>query len=162
MEALRADIREKQLKTRQDNADRQFENAAVELAAQNMTAEIPEVMFENRTDDLVQDFSYRLQSQGMSLDLYLQYTGMELASFRETFKEQAEKQVKIRLALEKIVALEGITATEEDVEKELTRLSEAYHMELAQVKSMVPVEEVSKDLAVNKAIDLIKETAVRE
>ena len=109
---------------------------------------------------MVRDFGYRLQSQGMSLELYLQYTGMEMESFRMTFKEQAEKQVKIRLALEKIVELEKIEATDKDLEKEYARIAEAYSMEVDKVKAMIFADDLKADIAVNKAIDLIKDTAV--
>ena len=120
----------------------------------------PEEMYEARVDEMVRDFGYRLQSQGMSLELYLQYTGMEMESFRMTFKEQAEKQVKIRLALEKIVELEKIEATDKDLEKEYARIAEAYSMEVDKVKAMIFADDLKADIAVNKAIDLIKDTAV--
>ena len=125
-----------------------------------MEAEIPNEMYEAAIDDMVRDFDYRLQSQGMNLDTYLKYTGMELASFRQTFEEQAKKRVQIRLALEKIVSLENIEATEEDVEAEYKKLADMYQMEVDQVKQFVSASELSKDIAVNKAVDLVKENAV--
>ena len=90
----------------------------------------------------------------------MKYTGMELASFRQTFEEQAKKRVQIRLALEKIVELESIEVSDEDIETEYKKLADMYQMEADQVKQFVSVEELSKDIAVNKAVDLVKENAV--
>ena len=137
----------------------EVENKLIDKVIENMEADIPNEMYESAIDDMVRDFDYRLQSQGLNLDTYMQYTGMELASFRQTFEEQAKKRVQIRLALEKIVELENITVTDEDVEAEYNKLAEMYRMEVAQVKQYVAVEELSKDIAVNKAVDLVKETA---
>ena len=95
----------------------------------------------------------------MSLDLYLQYTGMTADALKETFRAQAEKQVKIRLALEKIVELENIVPTEEDIDAQYNKMAEQYGMEADKLKEIVPSDELVKDIAVNKAIDLIKETA---
>ncbi|MEG0305646.1 MAG: trigger factor, partial [Oscillospiraceae bacterium] len=89
----------------------------------------------------------------------IKYTGGDMAKFREGFKEQGEKQVKIRLALEAVVNAENITVSEEDMDKEIARIAEAYKMEADKVRELVPVEEVKKDLAVNKAIDFVKENA---
>ena len=127
---------------------------------ENMEAEIPNEMYESAIDDMIRDFDYRLQSQGMNLDTYMKYTGMELASFRQTFEEQAKKRVQIRLALEKIVELESIEVSDEDIETEYKKLADMYQMEADQVKQFVSVEELSKDIAVNKAVDLVKENAV--
>ena len=109
---------------------------------------------------MVRDFDYRLQGQGMNLETYLKYTGMEIASFRQTFEEQAKKRVQIRLALEKIVEVENITVSDEDLEAEYNKLAEMYQMEADQVKKYIAAAELSKDVAVNKAVDLVKETAV--
>ena len=136
------------------------ENKLIDKVIENMEAEIPQEMYEARIDDMIRDFSYRLQSQGMNLELYLQYTGMEMDSFRMTFEEQAKKQVKIRLALEKIVELENISASEEELEAEYAKLAENYQMKTDEIKSVIPASELKMDLAVNKAIDLVKSSAV--
>ena len=125
-----------------------------------MEGEIPTEMYEVRIDEMIRDFEYRLQSQGMSLDLYLQYTGMNRNSFRKPFEAQAPRQVKIRLALEKIVELENIAPTEEEVEQEYTRLAEGYKMDVERLKGLIPAADVTKDVAVNKAIDMIRDSAV--
>ncbi len=159
LDELKADISKKIQEQYDKAADTEVENQLIDAVIANMKAEIPEVMFENRVDENVRDFEYRLQSQGMNLELYLQYTGMDLASFRKTFREQAEKQVKIRLALEKIVALEGIEPTAEAIEAEYNKMAENYKMDVEKIKGFVPEQELAKDLAVNQAIDLIKESA---
>ena len=117
-------------------------------------------MFENRMNVAVEDFAYRLQSQGMSLDLYLKYTNSTMEDFRKTFRPQAEMQVKYRLALEKIVELEKIVADDEAIEKHYEELAKQYGVDIEKVKSAIPKEEIEKDIAVGKAIDLIKENAV--
>ncbi|WMJ23939.1 trigger factor [Paludicola sp. MB14-C6] len=157
---LRADIKAKMQEQNDKAASDEVENKIIDKVIENMTAEIPNEMIEARIDDMIRDFEYRLQSQGMNLDTYLQYTGMEKDSFRITFKEQAEKQVKIRLALEKIVELENITVDAEAIEAEYAKVAENYKMEVEQVKGFIPEADFAKDLAVNKAIDLIKESAV--
>ncbi len=159
LDELKADITKKLQEQYDKAADAELENQLIDAVIENMKAEIPEVMYENRVDENVRDFEYRLQSQGMNLELYLQYTGMELDSFRKTFREQAEKQVKIRLALEKIVELEKIEPTAEDIEAEYNKMAENYKMDVEKIKGFVPAEELAKDLAVNKAIDLIKDSA---
>ncbi|MFQ9680905.1 MAG: hypothetical protein ACLRZH_13190 [Ruthenibacterium lactatiformans] len=120
--------------------------------------DIPPVMFETRIDEMVRDFEYRLQQQGLRLEDYIKYMGGDTAKFREGFKEQAEKQVKIRLAL-RLWLQEGIAASEEDFENEVKRIADAYKMEVEKVRGIVPEAEVKKDLAVNKAIDFIKQNA---
>ncbi|MFZ2537735.1 MAG: trigger factor [Oscillospiraceae bacterium] len=157
---LKADIRTKMEETAQKEASEAVENTLIDVVIANMTAEIPAEMNEARIDEMVRDFEYRLQSQGMNIDTYLQYTGMPMESFRQTFEEQAAKQVKIRLALEKIVELENITIDQDVVEAEYVKVAESYKMEVEKVKSFIPVADFTKDLAVNKAIDFIKENAI--
>ena len=156
---LKADIQAKLLERSQKQCDDEFENELVTGVIANMEADIPECMIERRIDEMVQDFGYRLQSQGLNLETYLKYTGSELESFRKTFREQAERHVRIRLALEEITKLENLTASEEEIEKEYARLAEMYGIEVAKVKEFIPTKDVAMDVAVNKAIDLIKENA---
>ena len=159
-----ADLKEDIRKKKQEQTDKEdelnLENALVDQVVEGMKVEIPACMIDNRVDEMVRDFEYRLQQQGLKLELYLQYTNNTMEKFREGFREQAEKQVKIRLALGKIVELEKIEASDEDFEAEIKRLADMYQMEEEKIRSVVPAEEVKKDLAVNKAIDLIKSTAV--
>ena len=159
LDELKADLRTKAVEANEKAAETEVENKLIDTVIENMTGEIPEEMYEVRIDDMVRDFEYRLQMQGMNLETYLKYTGMELDSFRKTFAAQAEKQVKIRLALEKIVDLENITVDDEAVEAEYAKLAENYKMEVEKVKGFIPDEEFRKDMAVNKAVDLIKDSA---
>ena len=135
------------------------ENDLVDQVIATIEGDIPEAMYENRMDEMVRDFEYRLAQQGLKLDLYLQYMGQTMDSFRASFKDQAEKQVKIRLALEAVAANENISVSDEDFENEMRRIADTYKMEIEKVKSLVNAEDVKKDLAVNKAIDFIKEKA---
>ncbi len=159
LDELKADIRAKMAEQNEKEAATEVENKLIDKVIENMEADIPNEMYEAAIDDMVRDFDYRLQSQGMNLDTYMKYTGMELSSFRLTFEEQAKKRVQIRLALEKIVELENITVADEDIEAEYNKLADMYRMDVAQVKQFVPAEELSKDIAVNKAVDLVKENA---
>ena len=113
-------------------------------------------MIESRIEELVQDFQYRISQQGLKLEQYLQYMGMTMEQFKEQFREQADKQVKMRLAMEAIVAKEGITASDEEFEEEVKRIADAYKMEADKVKSIVDAAAVKADLAINKAIDLLR------
>lgn len=160
LDELKADIKAKLTETRQKAADTDVENKLIDTVIDNMKADIPEVMFENAVDNMVADFEQRLTSQGMSLELYMQYTGFDKDSFRKQFEEQAQKQVKIRLALEKIVELENIVPTDEELEAEIAKLAESYGIEKEKVRALLPTEEIKKDIAVQKAIDLIKDSAV--
>ena len=159
VEALRADIRGKMQEQFDKAASDEVENKLIDAVIANMEAEIPQEMYEARMDDMVRDFSYRLQSQGMTLENYLGYMGMDAQAFRATFEEQAKRAVKIRLALEEIVKLENIVPTDEEVEAEYQKAADSYHMDVDKVKLAIPREDFVKDMAVNKAIDLIKETA---
>ncbi len=162
LDELKADLKEKLAHQREHQAEDAFESKLLEQLVEILKAEIPEAMFENRVNDSVRDFDYRLQGQGLNLDTYLKYTGMDMEAFRKGFREQAEKQVKIRLALEKIAQLENIQPTEEELEAEFAKMAEQYKLDVEKVKSLVPASELSKDLAVGKAMDLIKENAVAE
>ena len=124
-----------------------------------MKGEIPQAMFENRIDESVRGFEQRLRAQGLNLESYLDYTGTDMESFRNSFREQAEKQVKVRLALEKIVKLESIDVSGEELEAEYSKYAELYKTDVEKVKMMIFEKELSKDLAVNKAFELIKENA---
>lgn len=160
IDALRADIEAKIKEQNDKESSDAVENKLIDIVIQNLEGEIPEEMFESRVEDMVRDFEYRLQSQGMNIETYLQYTGMSMDSFKLTFKDQAQKQVKIRLALEKIVEIENVVVDDETIEAEYVKLAEAYKMEIDKIRDMVPQTEFVKDLAVNKAIDLIKDAAI--
>ena len=117
-------------------------------------------MYVAETENFVRDYDNRLRMQGLDLKTYFQYTGLTLESLREQFRPQAEKQVKLRLALEEIAKLEKIEATEEDVNAEIARIAEAYQMEVDQVRAAVPTDSIAQDMKVKKAMDLVKEKAI--
>ncbi len=150
-------------KSNQEQLDKQddlaVENALVDQVVAGMEAEIPQAMYETRMDEMVNDFGFRVEQQGLTLENYLKYMGQTMEQFRASFMPQAEKQVKIRLALEAVAAAEGIVASEEDVEAEIKRIAEQYKMEEDKVRELVNMDELKKDLAVNKAIDFIKSHA---
>ena len=152
---------EEEIKARKEAAaDRAFESAVMDTLCDNVIAEIPAVMIEKEIDNQINEFDYRLRSQGMSMDMYLQYLGMDVAALRDSYKEGAEKQVKLRLALEKVAELEKIEISEEDIETELKTYADAYNMPLDKIKTLVATEDVKADLACRKAMDLVKDTAV--
>ncbi len=145
------------IKTNLDKqAEQKVENDLMDQVIANMKADIPDAMVDSRIDELVQDFEYRISQQGLKLADYLKYMGMNIEQFRAQFKEQADKQVKMRLAMEAIVAKEGITASDEEFEEEVKRIADAYKMEADKVKSIVDAAAVKADLAINKAIDFVK------
>lgn len=160
LDELKADLRKHMEEHRQQEADNAFETALLDQLAEGVKADIPQAMFENRIDDMVQDFGYRLQSQGLDLPTYLQYTGMEPQAFRDGFKDQADKQVKVRLALEKIAALESIEVTEDDMNAEYEKYAKMYDMDVDKVKAVLGEQDMKRDLAVGKALELVKENAV--
>ena len=148
------------IKTNLDKqAEQKVENDLMDQVITNMKADIPDAMVDSRIDELVQDFEYRISQQGLKLADYLKYRGMNIEQFRAQFKEQADKQVKMRLAMDAIVAKEGITASDEEFEEEVKRIADSYKMEADKVKSIVDAAAVKADLAINKAIDFVKEKA---
>ena len=160
LDELKADLKAKALERKQKAAEEEVENELVQMIVDSIKGEIPEAMFENRLNQSVEEFAYRLQSQGLDLQTYLKYTNSTVEDFKKSFRPQAESQVKFRLALEKIVELENITASEEDINEQFEKMAKDYGMEVDKVKAAVPAEEIAKDLAVGKAIDFIKENAV--
>ncbi len=152
---------EEEIKARKEAAaDRAFENAVMDTLVDNVVAEIPAVMIEKEIDNQINEFEYRLSSQGLQLDMYLQYLGMDVAALRDSYKDGAEKQVKLRLALEKVAALENIEISDEDVETELKTYADAYGMPVEKIKTLISADDVKADLACRKAMDIVKDTAV--
>ena len=152
---------EEEIKARKEAAaDRAFENAVMDTLVDNVVAEIPAVMIEKEIDNQINEFEYRLRSQGLQLDMYLQYLGMDVAALRDSYKDGAEKQVKLRLALEKVAALENIEISDEDVDTELKTYADAYGMPIEKIKTLISSDDVKADLACRKAMDIVKDTAV--
>ncbi len=160
LDELKADIKAKLKQQKERAADEAFETELMEQLCANVQGEIPNAMYENRINESVQDFGYRLQMQGLDLETYMKYTGMDMESFRGGFREQAERSVKVRLALEKIAALENLAPSDEDVEAEFKKYADQYSMEIEKIKSLIPDASIRGDLAVSKAMDLVKANAV--
>ena len=156
----KADLKAKLAKRNEAAADSAVEEKLVEALIEKIEADIPEAMFVAETENFVRDYDTRLRSQGLDLNTYFKYTGLTLDSLREQMRPQAERQVKARLALEKIAELEKIEATEEDVNAEYEKIAAAYGIELDQVKSSIDSEAIAADMKVQKAMDFVKEKAV--
>ncbi len=155
----KADIKAKMVKRNEEKANAEFENALAEMLMEKLVAEIPEPMFEAETENFVRDYDNRLRQSGLDLNTYFKYTGLTIEALREQMRPQAEKQVKMRLALEKIAELEALTVSDEEVEAEYTRISEAYNIPVENVKGMVAAEDIKADLLVASAMKLVKDNA---
>jgi len=160
MDEYRADVKAKITKRHEDEADRKFEDAILDALIEKLVADIPEQMFVAETENFVRDYDNRLRMQGLDLKTYFQYTGMTLDMLREQLRPQAEKQVKLRLALETIAKKEKIKVSKADVEEEIKRIADAYQMEVEKVREMVPADSIAEDMKVKKAMDLVKENAI--
>ena len=160
LEALRADIRAKQLESRKQSIERAFESAAVEKAAENATADIPEALVEEELDRQMNNFAYQLQSSGMTMEQYAKMMGGDLSTMRKALRPSAEKQAKVDVTLGEIVKVENLEVTDEEVEAEYQSLADTYHMELEKVRGLVEAESLKQDLLTRKAVKLIAEAAV--
>ncbi len=160
VEEYKADVKKKLEEANEKHADSEVEAKIFDKVIENMTAEIPQVMFDNRVNEMIGELEQRLAPQGISLDLYMQYTGQTIDTVKKAYAEQAEKQVKLRLALEKIVELENVEVTEDELKAEFDKLAEAYKLDVDQIKQFIHDDDLKKDIAVGKAVDLIKDAAV--
>ena len=160
VDEYKADVKKKLEEANEKHADSEVEAKIFDKVIENMTAEIPQVMFDNRVNEMISELEQRLAPQGISLDLYMQYTGQTIDTVKKAYAEQAEKQVKLRLALEKIAKLENIEVTEDELKAEFDKLAEAYQLDVDQVKQFIHDDDLKKDIAVGKAVDLIKDAAV--
>ena len=160
LEELKADIRAKALEQAEKRIASDFENAAVEKAAENTTVEMPKALVENELDTQMERFAYQLQMSGYSMEQYAKMMGGDVSTMRNAFRPAAEKQAKISVTLEKIVEVEGLTVTDEEIEEEFKSLAEQYQLEVDKVKEMVPMGELTGSLTTRKAVKLIAESAV--
>lgn len=160
VDEYKADVKKKLEEANEKHADSEVEAKIFDKVIENMTAEIPQVMFDNRVNEMIGELEQRLAPQGISLDLYMQYTGQTIDTVKKAYAEQAEKQVKLRLALEKIAKLENIEVTEDELKAEFDKLAEAYKLDVDQIKQFIHDDDLKKDIAVGKAVDLIKDAAV--
>lgn len=160
VDEYKSDVKKKLEEANEKHADSEVEAKIFDKVIENMTAEIPQVMFDNRVNEMISELEQRLAPQGISLDLYMQYTGQTMDTVKKAYAEQAEKQVKLRLALEKIAKLENIEVTEDELKAEFDKLAEAYKLDVDQIKQFIHDDDLKKDIAVGKAVDLIKDAAV--
>ena len=159
VDEYKADIKSKLTERAKAEAEREVENTLAEKLMELLVAEIPEPMFEAETENYLRDYDTRLRSSGLDLKTYMQYTGLTLDAIRAQLRPQAEKQVKIRLALEKIAVLENLDATEEEINEEYTKIGAAYNIDAEEVKTMIAAEDIKADLLASKAMALVKENA---
>ncbi len=162
VDELKADVRKHLEEHAEEHANAEVESSIMEGVISKLEAEIPEVMFENKVNEMIDDLAHRLSHQGVDLKTYMQFTGMTEEGLRETYREQAEKQVKLRLALEQYVADNKVEATDEEVEAEFTKIAEQYKMPVEQVKIYIRPEDLKLDVCVEKAVEEIKAAAVIE
>ena len=157
LDEYKAKITERKQKT----AERNFEEALIDELLAHTDVDIPAPMIDNEVDAQVRDYEYRLQMQGGSLDMYFQYTGMNMEKLRESFRPGAERQIRTRLALEAIVKAENIEATAEELEEEYKKIASGYNVELEKVKESIPAAGITEDVVMRKAVELIKANAVK-
>ena len=160
LEELKADIREKKLADAQKNIDRAFENAVVEAVAANATVEVPNALVDLELDNQMNDFAYRLQMSGMSVEQYAKMMGGDLNTMRQAFKPMAEKQALSNLVITKVAEVEGITVSDEELEAEFAEMAKAYELEIEKIKEMVPTEEIKANLQTRKTVKFLVDNAV--
>lgn len=159
LDELKEDIKKQIAEKKQKDADIDFENQLIDQVVEGMEVEVPECMNTQKCDEMIQDYSYRLQMQGIDLNMYLQYLGQTMEQFREQFLEGAKKQVLVSIALDAIVKAEKIEVSDEEIDAEVAKLAEQYNMEADQIKAAVPASQLSKDIVTKKAIDFVVENA---
>ena len=160
VDEYKASISAKIADRKNNSADAEVENQLIDKLIANMTGEIPECMIESEIDRYVNDYDYRLKSQGASLEMYYQYTGSTEEKLRESFKAEAEHQVKSRLALERVAKTEKIKAGKKEMEEEYKKIASGYNVDIDYVKKNIPEEGISEDIVMRKAIQVIKDNAV--
>lgn len=156
VDELKADIREKLAERYKTEAEDKCESDMMDAIIEKLNAEIPQVMFERRIDEIAREWSARSR---ISIGDYLKYTGLTIEQFRANFREPAQRQVKLRLALEKISELESLAVSSEDIENEYAKLAEEYNMEIEKVKEAIPEKTLTSDIKIEKAIDFVKDNA---
>ena len=160
LEELKADIRAKALEDAQKKAQNAFEQACVDKAAEATTVDMPKALIEAELDNQMERFAYQLQMSGYSMDAYAKMMGGDVNTMRNAFRPAAEKQAKANVTLAKIVEVEGIEVTEDDIAAEYEVLAKQYELELDKVKDMVPAEEIKSSLETRKAVKVIVDAAV--
>ena len=162
VDTYKADIKENLEKSRKEEAEADKERQVADKLKELLQAEIPEAMYENQVDNLIDEFAMNLRAQGIDLGTYMQYTGLTEDKLRETYYDRAVSQIKVRLALKKIAELEGIKASDEDVENKYNELAENYKVEVERVKAAFSAKDIAGDLEVERALNFVKDAAVVE
>lgn len=165
LDAYKEEVKSKLVKTKEDDIKREKEDAVIEKIIENATMEIPEQMVDAQTRQMTQEFAQRLQSQGLSLEQYMQFTGLTPQKMQEELKPQDLKRIQSRLVLEAVVEAEKIEATQEDIEKEIENMAKMYQMEADKLKELVGEEEkkqIALDMAVQKAVEFVVDAAVEK
>lgn len=161
VEEYKAQVADELAEKLQKESDADVENQLIAKLCELLKGEIPEAMYDNKVNDMMREFDMRLRSQGLDMNTYLQYMGMDAEAVKNSYKPEAEKRVKLRLALEKIAQQQGFTdVSDEDLEAEYSRLADTYKMDIDKVKAAIPADELKKDIAVEKAMDFVKESAI--
>lgn len=158
LDAYKADIKAKLAETKQQQATTENENNVVEKVVANAAMEIPEPMIDQQVNNMIEDYARRMQSQGISLEQYMQFTGMTAEKLQEQMRPQAERRIRTRLVLEAVVAAEKIEVAEEAVEAEFAKMAENYKMEVEQIKSIMGetgLAQMKEDMAVQEAVDFL-------
>lgn len=161
LEEYKKDLKSKMSEENKKKVENEIENEIVDKFVSLVQADIPEALIKNKSKQLIQDFEYNLRMQGLKLKDYMKFTGSTLEGLLENYKPQAERNVKLNLGLKKVAELEKIEVSDEDLEKEYETISKSYSMKVEQVKNFVPVEDVKQDIISKKALELVKESAVR-
>lgn len=161
VEEYKAQVTDELAEKLQKESDADVENQLIAKLCELLKGEIPEAMYDNKVNEMMREFDMRLRSQGLDMNTYLQYMGMDAEAVKNSYKPEAEKRVKLRLALEKIAQQEGFTdVSDEDLEAEYSRLADTYKMDIDKVKAAIAADELKKDIAVEKAMDFVKESAI--
>lgn len=160
IEDWKKDIKEKMETQSEATAAAQFENHLMQKLIDTAEGVIPKCMFDKRVDQLISEFERNLKQQNMSVEIYLQYTGMDMDSFRETFQERAENEVKLRLALEKIADLENLIPTEDEINDGLKEIAEFNKITVEDIKHRIDMDAYITDLKAVKAVNFVKDNAV--
>ena len=160
LEEYKEELRETVGKRLVDEAEKDVDDKIAEKLMELVQGEIPEAMYENQTNEMIRDFENRLRSQGLDMDTYMRYMGMDVNALKGMYRTDAEKRVKLRLALETIAKKENIEVTEADLDEEYGKLAETYKMGVDKVKAAIAADSLSEDVRVQKALDLVKASAV--
>ncbi len=162
VDEYKADLKKKLEESRKQEADTSRESQLAQKLVEMMEAEIPEAMIDNQLDNIVDEFAMNLRAQGLDLNTYMQYTGMTVDNLKETYRDRAETQVKLRLALKKIAHQEGLTASDEDVEAKIAELAELYKVKAERVRAVFTKTDLAGDIESERAMDFVKEHAVAQ